>query len=135
MLLVSNDAMQNVLEHNTLSITTIINSVTLIQEGILQSWSMNFLFQCEFSRHTVFDRYSFPFKTYFLTGIVYLETYHFSYGKTDADCLSWDDGEKQGGGGSGCVCSVRSPGVRFSFTLLSLLPCDDAFSYTDFAHF
>lgn len=32
-----NNAMQNVLEHSTLSITTIINSVTLIQEGNLQS--------------------------------------------------------------------------------------------------
>lgn len=32
-----NNAMQNVLEHNTLSITTMINSVTLIQEGNLQS--------------------------------------------------------------------------------------------------
>lgn len=43
--------------------------------------------------------------------------------------------ERSGGwGGRGCVCSVRSPGVCFSFTLLSLLPCDDAFSYTDFVH-
>lgn len=32
-----NNAVQNVLEHSTLSITTIINSVTLIQEGNLQS--------------------------------------------------------------------------------------------------
>lgn len=32
-----NNTMQNVLEYSTLSITTIINSVTVIQEGNLQS--------------------------------------------------------------------------------------------------
>lgn len=39
--------------------------------------------------------------------------------------------DRSGEEGRGYVCSVRSPGVWFSFTLLSRLPCDDAFSYMD----
>lgn len=49
-----NNAMQNVLEHNTLPITIIINSVTLIQKHNLQSQSTNYLFLREFTGHTCF---------------------------------------------------------------------------------
>lgn len=58
---------------------------------------------------------------------------HFSYDEIVAACLlSLMGGWREGG--SVCVCSVRSPGVWFSFVLLSLIPCDDVFSHMVFAH-
>lgn len=130
---VPNNAMPSVLEHNTLSVTIMINSVTLIQKSNLQSQSINYLFQCEFTGHTCFWSIflSLSHWKHIFTGIVYLETDHFSYGKTDADCLSWDDGEKRGLGRQR-LC-LFSDVIRSLFFFVPL-PCDDAFSYTDFAH-